>query len=109
MLTFSFSVVIWKTERKKYSNLSRSVREVLRVPFSITGKCLDQLRRCNLKDQCFEQLITTSNITVTVNDSVLNDSGLYLVEVVTVNENGDITTTISSSINITVTKGKAML
>ena len=30
-----------------------------------------------------------TNITVTVNDSVLNDSGLYLVEVVTVNENGD--------------------
>ena len=50
-----------------------------------------------------------TNITVTVNDSVLNDSGLYLVEVVTVNEEEQQLTTISSAINITVIKGKAML
>ena len=50
-----------------------------------------------------------TNITVTVNDSVLNDSGLYQAEVVTVNEEEEQLTTISSAINITVTKGKAML
>ena len=54
----SFSVVVWKTERKKYPNLSQLTRKVLRVPFSITGKCLDQLEcYCNLKGQHFEQVI----------------------------------------------------
>ena len=48
-----------------------------------------------------------TNITVTINDSTLNDSGNYKVEVVTNIPDGQLISTISSPINITITEGEA--